>query len=518
MEIDDPVLRADDDTPLATADARTFRALFTVSEAVRKSRGKGRVTVRFVGRAIQSPGAWHCARCADERCPHIQLAQERLRTLVLAPEEVDGEQRFVARPFVPLREYRKVQPELERQNERCVSFLPRPAIPFVRPVEQRVHFNLDYSSLTTLRRGLIPGPLCHEELSACRCGAFSVDPAVPETRGCIIYDIDRAYETLIEVHRCQNCEKMSAGPDLWQYGLFNFDNRIIVTHRLIHKYDAYYSGQEGTFAAFVELLNYEYDAKLSTPATFMHVDVFRHVWFSFIRLQQFSDDMICPICRNRPYAIIADGVTVATQCEKATGQIHPPTIPHADAPVREAIRPAARGGGNQLVSNRQLRKRCVDLIDCVLKAVPTDPRRRAHRKLVARTKDQWELMDESEPDEDDNLLAYVNLMHSGDTPRGVGPTDRPRTETVMQAAKSLLDHNQQLQPVADAFQLLILSSSTGAWRTLWLRLLRQVRSSLVSASNNYSRQTDFLRRISPPSRFVQLHRYVETVCGMVVRN
>lgn len=479
MEID-PVLRPDDEEPAATVDARTFRALFTVSEPVRKNRGKGRVTVRFVGRAIQSPGAWHCARCADERCPHIQLAQERLRILVLAPEEVDGERRFVGRPFVPLREYRKVQPELERQNERCVSYLPRPAIPFVQPIERRIHFDIDYASLTALRRGSIPGPLCLEEPSACRCGAFSVDLLVVETRGCTIYDIDRAYETLIEIYRCQDCDKMSAGPDLWQLGLFNFDNKIIVTHRLIHKYDAYYSGQEGTFAAFVELLNYEYDAKLSTPATFMHVDVFRHVWFSFIRLQQFSDDMICPICGNRPYAIIADGVTVSTQCEKATGLIHPPTIPHAEAPVREAVRPAARGGGTQLVPNRQLRKRCIDLIDSVLKAAPVDTRPRTHRKLVARTKSQWELVDDSESDEQDDLLAYVNLMHSGVTTRGCGPTDRPLMETVAQAAKSLLDHDQQFQPVADTFQLLILSSSKGTWRTSWLRLLRQVRQFSVA--------------------------------------
>jgi len=398
-----------------------------------------------------------------------------LTCLVLAPEEADGEELFVSRPYVPLREYRRVQPELERQNERSVSHLPRPTIPFVTPQECRVHFDIDYFALETLRLGSMPGPLHHEEQPACRCGNRSAALIPMEARDCVIYDMDRAYQTSIELYRCPSCEKMSAGPDLWQHGLFNFDNKIIVTHRLIHKYDAYYSGQEGTFAAFVELLNYEYDAKLSTPPTFMHVDVFRHVWFSFIRLQLFSDNMVCPICRETPYAIIGDGVTVSTQTEKATGQIHPPTISHAEAPIREAVRPAARGGGHQLVPHRQLRKQCIDIIDSVLKGTPADARPRARRKLVARSKDRWDLVDDPEPDEEDDVLAYVNLMHSAATRHGVVSPARPSDETVMTAARSLVEHDDELQSLADAFQAFVLSSSTRTWRTSWLRLLRQVR-------------------------------------------
>jgi len=473
MDTDNP---AESDPPTQRDDARTYRALFTVSERIRYTTRRSRAIVRFVGRAIQSPDAWSCQRCLrDERCPHILEAQQRLRDLVLAPEEAEGEQPFVARQFYPLLEFKQLQPQLERHGERCVSRFPRRAVPIGQAREQRVMLDIDYSAIRLLRCSRIPGPLDHDERPSCRCGGEAEDMSSVEVRDCIVYDMDRAYATKIETFRCAACNTYGAGPDLGDKDLFNFDNKTIVTHRLLHKYDAYFSQQEGTFAAFAGLLNYEYDAKFSVPDTFMHVDVFRTVWFSFVRLQQFADNMFCPICRHHPGAIIADGVTIATRVDKSTGNIQPPTIPDADSPIRDAVRPAARGGGTQLVPNRQLRKRCVDLIDCVSHK-DTPHRRRQKRKLVAHTKDNWELVPDSDAGEDelDEVLAYVDLLHARPQRRPAAEPDRPHEDLVKATAKALTEHDNRLECLADAFRVFVLSAGANAWRSSWLRLLKQV--------------------------------------------
>ena len=458
-------------------DPRIYRALFTVSIAVQKVTRRKRVFVRFVGRAIQSPSAWMCSACSDQRCAHIVASQQRLRHLALAPEEAEGEDPFVPRQYFALYEFRQMQPELERHSERSVSRFARPPIPFTLPPESRVTSDIDYGKIALLRLSREPGPMDQPERTACRCGAEADDLTTVMVQPCIIYDMDRAYATQIELYRCPTCDKFSAGPDLGNLSLFNFDNRTLFTHRLIHKYDVYYSGQEGTFAAFAELLNYEYEAKNSKPLSFVRVDLFRCIWFSYVRLQEWGDNMVCPICREHPYGIIADGVTVATQCSKATGHILPPTVSHADAPVRQEVRPASRGRGIQLVPYRRLRKRCIDLIDRVLKHAAGDDHPRKRRKLVAKGKDDWQLVNDEDRDEDDDVLAFVDLLHAGSEQRRTGSASPlALKEAARLEAELLVKQDESFEAVASPLQFFVGTAPPSAWRDRWLRLLRQVPS------------------------------------------
>ena len=74
------------------------------------------------------------------------------------------------------------------------------------------------------------------------CGTVATDLETTTAAPCTIYDMDRAYSCQIQLHRCITCDKFSAGPDLGDLGLFNFDNRTVVAQRLIHKFDIYFSG------------------------------------------------------------------------------------------------------------------------------------------------------------------------------------------------------------------------------------------------------------------------------------
>jgi len=331
-----------------------YRALFTVSDDLKRPGQRSRTLVRFVGRGIASPNAWACDDCGINRCAHVKACETRLQVLNLVPSLGDGEC-FVPKQFHPLREFRHLQPELERRNERSILSLPRPPIPFATlPRESPTVFDVDYSSLTLLRRRSGSNTSGMVERPRCVCDTMAADLETVIVAPCTIYDMDRTYSSQIQLYRCDKCDKFSAGPDLGDLGLFNFDNRTIVAQRLIHKFDIYFSGQEGTLSHFCNMVGREYQMKLSDPPKFLHVDEFRRTWFSFVRLQQFEDDKVCPICRESPGCLVADGVTIATLAAKATGSISPPTVPHDNSPVRQWTRPSTRSGGYQLVPSRSL--------------------------------------------------------------------------------------------------------------------------------------------------------------------
>jgi len=428
------------------------RSLFTVSDSLKRAGQRTRVVVRFVGLGITSPDAWACSDCGS-RCCHIKACQERLRELCLVPDLGDGED-FLPKPFHPQHEMRHLQPELERHNERSVSSLPRPSIPFaVLPGETPTFYDVDYSSLLLLHCSAVP---------RCRCGTETLDLQVFTTQPCTIYDMDRAYSSHVRLHLCSPCEQFTAGPDLGQLGLFNIDNRTIVTQRLIHKYDIYFSGQQGTFSHFCNLVSREYEMKRSVPPKFIPVDEFRRVWFSYVRLQGFNDNKQCPICKESPYCIIGDGVTIATLAAKATGSIVPPTVSPDAAPVRRWTRPVMRSGGHQLVPDRKLRKLCIDLLDDILGAYRNVNGKRRRRQRNRRRAVNWTALDSDQPS------SSEEEQHS------MPPRQTATHEAVLRACNALIRFCPSLSVLAEGIRKFASRESDSGGTQQWLLLLRQV--------------------------------------------
>ena len=459
-----------------------YRALFTVSDCVKRESQRSRTIVRFVGGALTDLKGWACRDCNRCSCRHIKACEGRLRVLGLVPDDSDGDE-VLPRQFHPLRELRHLQPGLEQKNERSVSDMPRPPIPFaVQPGELPTYFDVDYAALELLSCDKAPCQHTSIDIPRCRCGAVADDLFIAVQEPCTIYDIDRAYSSRIELHRCIACDQFSAGPDLGHHGLFNFDNRTIVSQRLLHKYDIYFSGGEGTFSQFCNIVGREYEMKRSDPEKFIHVDEFRRVWFSFVRLQKFDDNKQCPICKESPGCVIADGVTIATLAEKATGLIIPPTVPHSDSPVRRWTRPVTRSGGHQLVPNRQLRKQCIELLDAILGDWRSSGSRAKRRRKNRRRSANWTMLDSDEssaPEEQDEHLTPGRVVTG---------------EDVKRVTDALIGFSPDLSVLATGMEHFCSREATSADVRNWLLLFRQVsRLSLVEL--NSQRHPDYVRRV-----------------------
>lgn len=150
-----------------------------------------------------------------------------------------------------------------------------------------------------------------------------------------------------------------AGPDLSDLSLFNHNNRTIVSHALLNRYDTMLSAHETTFHAFCQIMTREYEMYAS-PEPFMSEDTFLPCWFSFMRLQPCDDSFTCPLCGPAPRVVIIDGVTAGFRKRMQTTTLRPPTCRDDRSAVHEDVKPPKRP--LQLVPNLQLRKQAIALV------------------------------------------------------------------------------------------------------------------------------------------------------------
>jgi len=445
----------------------SYHALLSVSNEAMNQAQRTRVIVRFDGHSLSSQRCWYCTSCTTtSKCQHARAAEDRLRHLVLVPDNVDGEE-FIPRPFHPLPNVIQLEAaDASADKERPVSHLQPAPVPFaLLPEERPTVYDFDYAEHQLLQCAINTDG--QRAQARCACGAMATDTNTVSVQQCIIYDAHRAYDAHIQLYLCPSCQKMSAGPDLSELGLFNLDNRVIVSARLIHKYDVYYTGQEGTFAHFCSMIRTEYGLMNSAVTGFLSETLFRRVWFAFVRLQDFRDSMMCPICGYNPGCIIADGLTLVRQKSKATGEISPPTIPHLNSPTRDWTRPSGRTGGHQLIPDRRLRVRCIQLIDAIAgppKAVTV----RHRRKNISGSMLQWSRLDVSE-DED------VDADEDNDA--ASSSTSIPKNQVGKMAAElanTIVELDANAQPLATAFRHFIKRDVNDRTTRMWLRLLRQV--------------------------------------------
>ena len=141
------------------------------------------------------------------------------------------------------------------------------------------------------------------------------------------------------------------GPDLRELGLFNYNNMAIFSHDLLDDYTSTFCTSETPFVAWITVVSRRYEA---LKTSFIGEDLFRSVWFAYVKLQQFPGDMVCSLCGPYPDTIIWDGVTLAFGRKKLLGSLQPPTISGHGAQVRPLTKYQPR---QQLIRDAELRNR-----------------------------------------------------------------------------------------------------------------------------------------------------------------
>ncbi|KAF9552825.1 hypothetical protein CPC08DRAFT_646420 [Agrocybe pediades] len=199
--------------------------------------------------------------------------------------------------------------------------------------------------------------------STCSCKSDRViySPLLPtERRKCIIYGLTQAWECEIEVQKCPSCKHRFIGPDCREMGIFNWNNRVLLTHHLLDDYTSSFTTSETPFVAWSSVLSRRYESTSPSSPPFMSEKLFRSAWFSYIRLVQFENDMCCKICGDSPQAIIFDGVSLAFNRKNVLDSLRPPTTLHISSETRSST---VRLRNLQIIPDRTLRKQIRRIIE-----------------------------------------------------------------------------------------------------------------------------------------------------------
>jgi CxC4 like cysteine cluster associated with KDZ transposases len=188
----------------------------------------------------------------------------------------------------------------------------------------------------------------------CSRGAYANSQPL-ERHQCIIYALSGGHSVQVELQHCSWCPprlRRFIGPETRDMGLFNYNNRILVTHDLLDEYTSAYTSSETPFVAWVTVVSRRYQIH-SPQVPFLNEKMFRAIWFSYIQLQHLDTDMQCPSCGPEPNETIWDGVTLAFNQKHLLPSLRPPTAFHERALQRSQVRYRA---GQQLIPDPKVRK------------------------------------------------------------------------------------------------------------------------------------------------------------------
>lgn len=294
-------------------------------------------------------GVWKCSKDRTHECIHINFARDHLQKLITSdPSAIDGRggpnvavapgtaQLFLV--FMIRQAGLKdiiTAPHVRRggSDERPISHLP-----ILPPAWASLPTDTLYYTRPSPFH-VAPTAIPLNDDSICRCGT-PYDSTLPSTEQlCTIYGLSRTYSSRVGLQICPSSCKASKNrgisPETRHLGLFNFNGRILLAHDLLDEYTSAYTSSETPFVAWVTVVARRY-ALHSSEKQFLSDEMFRAVWFSYVRLQQFGRDMECPECGPTPDTVIWDGVTLAFSRKHLLSTLRPPTTLDVDSPVRKA--------------------------------------------------------------------------------------------------------------------------------------------------------------------------------------
>ena len=150
---------------------------------------------------------------------------------------------------------------------RCVSHLPIPPPAWCRlPTDTMASQKppQDFPDLFLL-----------DNSSHCSCGNSDYTGVPVTTNPYIIYIPSTALRLEIQTVYCSDCSNTHGriGPDLGNYGVLNWNNKIGFTHQILNQYTSHLTRSETPFNAFYDTIQDEYLSNES-PVTFCVNEIF----------------------------------------------------------------------------------------------------------------------------------------------------------------------------------------------------------------------------------------------------
>ncbi|KAK4698358.1 hypothetical protein P7C70_g7922, partial [Phenoliferia sp. Uapishka_3] len=163
----------------------------------------------------------------------------------------------------------------------------------------------------------------------CYCGSAGAGGRKVRVRACRIYDIDGVTRREIEVRYC-GCrtkgDRHTVGPDLREFNLFNWNNDIIITHRLLNGYTSQAHHSQTPLTAFHTSTSDSY-LENNSPHPFFAKSTFNKIHYAFTDIQELEVKFECPICGPEPSTVIWDGVSISYASQHRKSTLQPPTVP-----------------------------------------------------------------------------------------------------------------------------------------------------------------------------------------------
>ncbi|GAA5892330.1 hypothetical protein JCM5296_003236 [Sporobolomyces johnsonii] len=157
----------------------------------------------------------------------------------------------------------------------------------------------------------------------------------------------------IEVQQCGCVQRGTAwtiGPDLGEFGLFNWSNGLVASHELLNECTSALVCSTTPLAAFCRSRRYAYTSnQINLP--FPSNPTFNNMFFAFTSLQQVVAPFSCSHCGPSPEAVIADGVSLSFDLKQWLSSLLPPTV--ASGPTCHNVRPRR---GLTFLSSAKLRR------------------------------------------------------------------------------------------------------------------------------------------------------------------
>ncbi|KAF8128390.1 hypothetical protein EV363DRAFT_1149279, partial [Boletus edulis] len=157
-------------------------------------------------------------------------------------------------------------------------------------------------------------------------GAIAIATQPLVTREAFIFGLTQWRLVTIELLPCPVCHHFHChlDPDLSNYGVFNWNNTMLFSYKLINGYTNAYTASEIQFSAFWLIMQRGY-MEYGNANMFRSDDTFVCVCFAFMQIQELNNGMMCSTCGVTPDIVIADGISLGTHVSKLTSSVCPPT-------------------------------------------------------------------------------------------------------------------------------------------------------------------------------------------------
>lgn len=95
------------------------------------------------------------------------------------------------------------------------------------------------------------------------------------TRAAIFYELSEA--TVIELQSCV-CKHCFIGPDCAELGIFNYNNKVFFTHKILDEYTSAFARSKTPFSSWIQVVARRFALR---GGAFCSKEIFISAWFAY---------------------------------------------------------------------------------------------------------------------------------------------------------------------------------------------------------------------------------------------